>query len=1704
MNPDNPAVIFPKRSVPCIQGGSRFNQFPFGLLASLGLAALLLISAPAQAATAPALASTEPYAIVSATFSNTAAGTTIQGDLCYTTAPAVAPFVSGATVVPCPAVTGTDQNAARADLISQVCTPIGAAVALNAISIGGGTPGEFPPGCYSSTGAMSITAGTTVTLSGTGVYIFRPGGALSTGANSNVVVAGGACENDVFWAPVGATTVGANANIIGNIFRGTAAGLSITFGDSSSLIGRALAFGSTVTSDNTTFAVPDPCAEPATITVNKDFIPNSTGTVPVALTCTSGTVSATPLNASEAQPAVFTVTGASVGATCTATETVPGGYTADQANCVGVALGGNCTITNTLNSDTVVVNKDFIPNSTGTVPVTLTCTSGTVTATPLNASEALPAVFTVTGASAGATCTATETVPVGYTANQADCVGVPLGGSCEITNTLNSDTVTVSKDFIPNSTGTVPVALTCTSGTVTATPLNAAEGAPAVFTVTGASAGATCTATETVPGGYTANQADCVAVPLGGSCGITNTLNSDTITVSKDFIPNSSEAVPVVLTCTSGTVTTTPLNASEALPAVFTVTGASPGATCTATETVPGGYTANQADCVGVPLGGSCEMTNTLNEDTIVVNKDFIPNSTATVPVALTCTSGTVTATPLNASEALPAVFTVTGASAGATCTATETAPSGYTAQQGDCIDVALGESCTITNTLNEDTIVVNKDFSPNSLATVPVALTCTSGTVTATPLNASEALPAVFTVTGASAGATCTATETVPDGYTANQADCVAVPLGGSCEITNTLNEETIVVNKDFIPNSSEAVPVALTCTSGSVTTTPLNASETLPAVFTVTGASAGATCTATETVPGGYTAQQGDCIDVALGASCTITNTVNSDTIVVNKDFSPNSLATVPVALTCTSGTVTATPLDAAEGAPAVFTVTGASAGATCTATETVPGGYTANQADCVAVPLGGSCIIRNSLDSNTITVNKDFSPNSLATVPVALTCTSGTVTATPLNAAEGAPAVFTVTGASAGATCTATETVPIGYTANQANCVDVALGGSCEITNTLNSDTIVVNKDFIPNSSEAVPVALTCTSGTVTATPLNAAEGAPAVFTVTGASVGATCTATETVPIGYTAQQGDCIEVALGASCTLTNTLDSDTIVVNKDFIPNSTGTVPVALTCTSGTVTATPLNAAEGAPAVFTVTGASAGATCTATETVPGGYTAKQADCVAVPLGGSCEITNTLDSDTIVVNKDFIPNSTGTVPVALTCTSGTVTTTPLNASEALPAVFTVTGASPGATCTATETVPGGYTAKQTDCVAVPLGGSCEITNTLNADTVVVNKDFSPNSLATVPVALTCTSGTVTATPLNAAEGAPAVFKVTGASVGATCTATETVPGGYTANQANCIDVALGGSCEITNTLNSDRIVVSKDFSPNSLATVPVALTCTSGTVTTTPLNAAEGAPAVFTVTGASPGATCTATETVPGGYTANQANCVDVALGGSCEITNTLDSNTIVVNKDFSPNSSEAVPVALTCTSGTVTTTPLNAAEGAPAVFTVTGASVGATCTATETVPGGYMANQADCVGVPLGGSCEITNTLNRDTITVRKDFIPDSTEAVPVALTCTSGTVTATPLNASEALPAVFTVTGASVGATCTATETVPGGYAANQADCVDVPLGGSCEIINTVFFQGIEGIPTLGHAGKAILVLLLLLAMGLVGFRRFG
>jgi LPXTG-site transpeptidase (sortase) family protein len=187
-------------------------------------------------------------------------------------------------------------------------------------------PGNFTPGVWCITGAASIgTAG--INLSGSGTYIFRMTGALTTDANSAVRTAGGASACDVFWTPGGATTLGANSTFLGTDIDAS----GITIGSTVAWQGRALAFGGTVSTDTDTIAVP-PCAAPPNpaMTVAKSSTTSSLsapGTVSYSyLVTNSGDVTLTGISLSDNNdnndvscPSATLASGANM--TCSATHT---------------------------------------------------------------------------------------------------------------------------------------------------------------------------------------------------------------------------------------------------------------------------------------------------------------------------------------------------------------------------------------------------------------------------------------------------------------------------------------------------------------------------------------------------------------------------------------------------------------------------------------------------------------------------------------------------------------------------------------------------------------------------------------------------------------------------------------------------------------------------------------------------------------------------------------------------------------------------------------------------------------------------------------------------------------------------------------------------------------------------------------------------------------------------------------------------------------------------------------------------------------------------------------------------------------------------------------------------------------------------------------------------------------------------------------
>lgn len=279
-----------------------FNKVSVGVLTMVCILGLTG-SMAAFAATTPSLGVAATYGVLSSTYTNTVLGTTINGDLGYTTGPAVAPTVNGTTYVVNGTYNqaGTDQGSVLSALAAQPCTFtfVDGAIDL-ATDTTHGAIGVYTPGVYCIAGAASIgTAG--ITLNGNGTYIFRINGALTTVVNSHVTLSG-ASACDVFWTPTQATTLAANTTFAGTVI--DAAG--ITAGANSMWTGMALAFGGTVTTDATniivpvcTIAPPTPTPTPVPEIVTPVVVNNTGSTLSTPapnVVNNTGTITSTPVN----------------------------------------------------------------------------------------------------------------------------------------------------------------------------------------------------------------------------------------------------------------------------------------------------------------------------------------------------------------------------------------------------------------------------------------------------------------------------------------------------------------------------------------------------------------------------------------------------------------------------------------------------------------------------------------------------------------------------------------------------------------------------------------------------------------------------------------------------------------------------------------------------------------------------------------------------------------------------------------------------------------------------------------------------------------------------------------------------------------------------------------------------------------------------------------------------------------------------------------------------------------------------------------------------------------------------------------------------------------------------------------------------------------------------------------------------------------
>ncbi len=655
---------------------------------------------------------------------------------------------------------------------------------------------------------------------------------------------------------------------------------------------------------------------------------------------------------------------------------------------------------------------------------------------------------------------------------------------------------------------------------------------------------------------------------------------------------------------------------------------------------------------------------------TFTVSVDFSDDNTASVTIHLECMTSSIAQNDLPASEGSPAVFMLDDSTPTpwSTCTATEnTVPAGYTADESGCdeVDDDYDSSCTIVNTLKTAQFTVSKDFSDDSSDSVTIHLECTSGSIDNADIAATEGFPAHFTVTGFSDGATCTATEpTVPDGYVADASGCVDVALTSTTNLLQPNSQQHASNSPRRVPGfaSPALIVAANACTIVNNALPKLtvykvvtndNGGALAPDAWTMSvdgnsfaGSEAGTLVTLTpgnfvvsETGPTGYTATySGDCdssgnITLALNdaKTCTITNDDQRASLTVIKHVVNTGGGTKSAGDWTMSVMGTNVSSSSFAGDELGTTVT-LDAGSYEVTESATPIGYIADfSTDCLGtlgVGESKTCIVTNTVKSQTFSVGKLYSDTNSNSVTIHLTCTSGNIDSADKPAAPSAPAEFIVSEYETGTTCTATEpNVPAGYDVDQAGCAAVALPDTannfCTITNTLRSVTFTVDKDFVPvDVTTPVTFHLECSSGLVETNDLTAYDNLPAIFTVKGYNLNATCTATEpTLPPGHVKDEADCVSVSLlnDGVCTIFNTPTSALFTVYKDFSDDSMASVTIHLACTSGSIDNPNKTATESSPAHFTVTGSADGATCTATEpTVPTGYAADVSQCVNVAL------------------------------------------------------------------------------------------------------------------------------------------------------------------------------------------------------------------------------------------------------------------------------------------------------------------------------------------------------------------------------------------------------------------------------------------------------------------------------------------------------
>src|ERR1700734_1150149 len=232
------------------------------------------------AQSAPPLGSAQSFAVLGNSTVTNSGRSVITGDVGVSPGTSITGFppgiVLGGALHPGDAAASAalaDAIIAYNDLVADSC-----GTNLSGLTLGT-SPGAVTlgPGVYCFASSAQLTG--TLTLSGSGVYIFQIGSTFTSASDASVVLANGATGDNVFWQVGSSATLGTGTALAGTFI----AAVSVTVTAGTESLGRVFALAGAVTMDTNTIVSP----------INQHFIIESIGDAPSAGFATSNDPNAT-------------------------------------------------------------------------------------------------------------------------------------------------------------------------------------------------------------------------------------------------------------------------------------------------------------------------------------------------------------------------------------------------------------------------------------------------------------------------------------------------------------------------------------------------------------------------------------------------------------------------------------------------------------------------------------------------------------------------------------------------------------------------------------------------------------------------------------------------------------------------------------------------------------------------------------------------------------------------------------------------------------------------------------------------------------------------------------------------------------------------------------------------------------------------------------------------------------------------------------------------------------------------------------------------------------------------------------------------------------------------------------------------------------------------------------------------------------------